>query len=262
MVESLFAKSGFQAFLFTGATILVIRSLATAPLEPALQARTIDRIVLLALAAMVAFVVALVVRAIRGPETSTKGVTPAETPESWPTMRDVRITRGFMLLGILIYMAYHFLDGFVLLKNPALVAEILRLRLLVSACIVLVWLASLLFVNWFRAHYVLVIGGTTALAGLGVAAMMLLAGPEIHFYYEGFIQVIAFAAFAFRLPPKALAWECALLMSLYVTIAIHQAAQQRFDVPQAQQAVLLNNLVSLVTFVTLALSASAALGRR
>jgi hypothetical protein len=93
--------------------------------------------------------------------------------------------------------------------------------------------------------------------------MMLVAGPTLDFYYEGLVLVISFAAFAFRLPTRHLAWECAFLLALYFLLAAYHlstggagsSGNPQFD------AVLLNNTVFLLTFVTLALSVSVSLHR-
>ena len=261
MGEALFAKTRFQAFVFAGGVIMVLYSLAEK--DPTHSTKVADRIVWVSLAAMFVFVIALIINAIwpgRGP--SSQPERPAlAAADTWPNDRDIRFARGFMVLGLLIYIGYHFLDGFVMVESPAAVGEILRIRIAVSVVIALLWLIS--FSAWFRRHYVPVVTFGTFVAGLGVAAMMFIAGNDVHFYYEGFIQVIAFAAFAFRLPPRPLAWECALLLLIYGAIVFSQNWQpgQGFVVSQEMKAVLANNVVSLVTFVALAITGSVALSK-
>jgi hypothetical protein len=262
MGETLLARTRFQAFLFAGGVISIFYSLAGQTSDQAARDRIIDRIFLTSLVAMAIFVLALILQAIRPVAgiANDLGARPNPDVQAWPTPQDVRLARGFMVLGLLIYMGYHFLDGFVI-DLPAKVLTVLYIRIGVSTMIGTLWLLS--FTDLFRRHYVVIVTAATSLAGAGIGAMMLEAGPRVHFYYQGFIQVIAFAAFAFRLPPTFLACECAFLLSLYTGIVAYQIWQPGigFIMERELQAAVVNNFVSLVTFVTLALTASIALGR-
>ena len=258
MAESLFARSKFQAFLFAGGVIIVLAGLSSNET----QERVIDGIVLIALSAMVLFALALIIHWFHresDPSTDPKNTVTPNLP-AWPTAYDVRIARGFMLLGMLIYIGYYFLDRFVV-ELQIDVQRLLYIRVAVSIVIMLVWLSS--FTSWFQRNYVSIITATTSIAGIGVGAMMYVVGPLVQFYYGGFIQVIAFSAFAFRIPPRPLAWQCALLLTLYTCVCAYRSWVPGIglDLDRAQQAILLNNLVSLATFVILALVASSIMAR-
>jgi hypothetical protein len=259
-MEQLFARSGFQAFMFVGAIVIGLLS----KWRPENEVLMIRAIVLLALVAIGAFVLKLIFDFIR-PQSREQATRDARNlkAQQWPDEAQVRVARGFMILGLLIYMAYHFLDGFVIRGEGAArrVDEILLVRTWVSATIVGFWVFS--FADLFRRNYVVVITAAVLIAGAGVGLMLFLAGPDVHFYYEGFIQVIAFAAFAFRLPPRPLALVCGFMMITFVSVSLFQAWNGlTINMTDSQQAVFANNLVSLVTFVTLSLIASAALRPR
>jgi hypothetical protein len=128
------------------------------------------------------------------------------------------------------------------------------IRLGEAAMLVGVWILSLF--PLFRRHYVPIIATATCFAGLGIAGMVYLEGRDLEFYYEGFIQVLAFSAFAFRLPTKALALVSAVLLALYGAGGVYPL--WRVGIDAKAQAIVINNCVSLLTFVVLALSVSAA----
>jgi hypothetical protein len=257
-METLFARTSFQAFLFAGAVITGL----FAKFRPENEVLMIKTILVITILAIAAFVLKLVLDYLK-PESRENAIKDALLlkAEAWPDEKQIKVARGFMVLGLVIYLGYHFLDGVVILdENASLrVARILDVRMCVSAVIAGFWVLS--FTNWFRNHYVRVVTFAILIAGAGIGLMLYYAGPQVHFYYQGFIQVIAFAAFAFRLPPRPLAWICAFMMCLFVIISGFQIWDgEKFDLSdKQQQAVLANNLVSLVTFVTLALIASAAL---
>jgi hypothetical protein len=262
MVETLFARAGFQAFIFAGGICILLAGRA----RPQNDVLVIYAISAISILAILAFVVNLFIQMLNKPEPEPTA-TLAQTPPAWPDDQQIRISRGFMILGLLIYLAYHFLDGFVILTPdaPRRVEEILFIRIAVGGVIALFWVLS--FTPWFRTHYVALVTIAITIAGIGVGAMLYIAGPEVHFYYEGFIQVIAFAAFAFKLPPRPLAFVCALMMTLYAGVSLHQVwdgqslSIQSFSLSREQQAIFANNLVALLTFVTLAMVASSALKR-
>ena len=267
MLDKLIPGIKVQIFLFALAVIMVISS-GRQPDEP-LPAGVIDRVVLIALAAMFVFVIGIIVNGIvekKRPPNSPDVVTPS--PE-WPSREDMPIVRAFIIMGALIYIGYHFLDATVLDPNDRDYANDLRQILYVRSggtlMILTMWCVS--FAQVFHRHYVAIVSTVAFIAGLGIAAMMFIAGPSVHFYYEGFVQVIAFAAFAFRLPPMALAWLCAGLLGAYgATVAWQMSPGGGGPVSPSMKAAVINNIVSLSTFVALALAASLAMkmnrGRR
>lgn len=260
-MEALFARTTFQAFLFAGAVIIGLFRIY----DPSSSVLVIQSVVLIATCAIAAFVIHLIIQAFREQPSSSpeNNATQSSSEEPWPDTYQVRVARGFILLGLIIYIGYSALDAFVIIDDQAAerISLIFYIRISVSIVILSFWLMS--FFSFFRKHYVSIVTTAITIAGIGVGAMLYVAGPAVHFYYQGFVQVIAFAAFAFRLPPRPLAWECVFLLLLYGVIAFYQSLDDGvLTDDRAQQAVIANNLVSLVTFVVLALVASAALHRR
>jgi hypothetical protein len=262
---SLFANTRFQVFMFVGGISMLLADLA----GDKNGALTIYAITSISVLAILVFVVHLILEFFKGKRsTSSSADLRAQPPSAWPDDNQIRVARGFMILGLLIYLGYHFLDRFVIVgENAALrVEQILGIRLTVSGIIVLFWLLS--FHSVFKSKYVSIVTVAITIAGIGIGAMLYIAGREVHFYYEGFIQVIAFAAFAFRLPPRPLAFICGLMMCLYAGVSLFQSWDGRgfsltaLSIDREQQAIIANNLVSLVTFVTLSLIASSALQAR
>jgi hypothetical protein len=256
-MEYLFGKSGFQGFLFVGGVIVALVKLWT----PENDRFVIWSIVVFAAAALVAFGVHMFLLANNARYQAAAEAAKRGPPGSeWPNRYDIRVARGFMIFGLLIYLGYHFLDAFVVTGegHAERIAYILQIRTGVSVFIGFVYVLS--FFEWFQRSYVGVVTFAVTVAGLGVGAMLYLAGPDIQFYYEGFIQIIAFAAFAFRLPWRPVAFVCLLMLVLYtgVTAALHWQSGW-LNLLLKQQAEIANNLVSLLTFTVLAIVASAAL---
>lgn len=256
-MESLFAKTKFQVFLFCGGAIVAIAKLV----RPENDAIAIYGIVAISIFAIIAFMFHIFLLATNAAyraqdETFQRTL----TTTAWPSPYDVKVARGFMIFGLLIYLGYHFLDGFVITgpEKQRVVNQLLDIRVGVSMLIGLFWAIS--FSDWFRRHYVGAITFAVTVAGIGVGAMLYFVGSEIQFYYEGFIQVIAFAAFAFRLPLKPLVFICFLMFFLYFGVSVSQLwPGSSFNPGERQQAEFANNVVALLTFIVLALIASSTL---
>ena len=256
-MEYLFGRSGFQGFLLVGGLVVGLVRLGA----PEHDSYVIWSIVAFAASALVIFAAHMVMLAGNPRYQAAAEAARGDSMEGeWPSRYDVRVARGFMIFGLLIYMGYHFLDVYVVTGEGRTqrISWILQIRAGISVFIGFLWALS--FFEWFRRSYVGVVTFAVTVAGIGVGAMLFLAGPEIHFYYEGFIQIIAFAAFAFRLPWRAVAFVCLLMVLLYssVTAAMHWETGWWNLVPSLQ-AEIANNLVSLLTFTVLAIVASAAL---
>jgi hypothetical protein len=250
----LLKKLLFQPFIFALLVIKILADLkADYPGNP-----IVNSITVIAVCALIVFILSTIIGGLRGSQ-NAKSDEDELRKAAVQLKNELQIFRGFLLLGALIYLVYHYLDRIVLdVGSPSYesdLRQIMWIRVIFTAVVVGVYMSSA--TNWFLQNRDKIVSICLALATIGIALMLFIAGPKTQFYYHGLVQVIAFSAFAFRIPLRSLVGICCLTLALYLSVFGYQVKTDELSLDDSVViAVFANNMVALFTFIILAVSAT------